>query len=140
MAFNFLTIQPMSAECERLFLSANQIMTPQRIVLNAVILSICQCLKSWFFAGLIENLNPIFMPINDEKLYKATTPENDQTASIATATWLNWPKEKEESGPGAGQHDEFLQNIFDINENADAGDSVGESVHGSSQDLIGTPA
>jgi hypothetical protein len=80
------------------------------------------------------------MPINNEKLYKATTLENDQTASIATATWLNWPEEKEESGPGAGQHDKFLQGIFDIDENADAGDNIGESVHGSNQDLTGTPA
>jgi hypothetical protein len=80
------------------------------------------------------------MPINDEKLHKATTLENDQTASTATATWLNWPEEKEKSGPGAGQHNEFLQDIFDINENADAGDNMGESVHGSSQNLTGTPA
>jgi hypothetical protein len=140
MAFNFLIIQPILAECERLFSFANQMIILQRTAFNAVILSICQCLRLWFSADLIENLDPIFMPIDNEKLYKATMLENDQTASIATATWLNWPEEKEEFDPGAGQHNEFLQGIFDINENADAGDNMGESVHGSSQNLTDTPA
>lgn len=78
--------------------------------------------------------------LHHEKLQKVPALENDQTTSIATATWLNWPEEKEESCPGANQNAEFLQGIFDTYKDADAADSVGESVLESSQDLIGTSA
>jgi hypothetical protein len=88
---------------------------------------------------VIENLNLILMPIDHEKFQKTKALENNQTTSIATATWLNCSKEKEKSNPGANQNDKFLQSIFDINKDADAGDNVSESVQESSQDLIGTP-
>jgi hypothetical protein len=46
MALDFFNIQPMLAECERLFSSAGQMMIPQRTAFDAVILSICQYLRS----------------------------------------------------------------------------------------------
>lgn len=53
MALDFLTIQPMSAECKRLFSLAKRIMTQQRLSLDTVMVSMCQVLRSWYQSGLV---------------------------------------------------------------------------------------
>ncbi|KAM5529009.1 hAT family dimerization domain protein [Fusarium oxysporum f. sp. phaseoli] len=54
MALVFLTIQPMSAECERLFSAAGRMVTPLRSRLEAQVIGTCQVLRSWLRAGIIR--------------------------------------------------------------------------------------
>jgi hypothetical protein len=60
MALDFLTTQPMSAECERLFSAVGLMVTPQRNRLEAHVVGICQVLRSWLRAGIIDEPDPIF--------------------------------------------------------------------------------
>ncbi|KAI1839405.1 hypothetical protein JX266_014384, partial [Neoarthrinium moseri] len=123
MALDFLTIQPMSADCERLFSSAGQMKTPQRTALDAVILSICQCLRSWFRAGVIDDLDPILMPIRCER-QKVATVQKGHTDSMTISTWLNAPQEN---------------GIFDIDDE-EVGGCVGGDVNGTDSYLSDTAA
>ena len=67
MALDFLTIQSMSAECERLFSGAGRMVTPCRNRLDARTISMAQVLRSWLRAGLIDELDPLFLPVCEEK-------------------------------------------------------------------------
>lgn len=62
MALDFLTIQPMSAECERLFAAAGRMVTPLRSRLDADIIGMCQVLRSWLRAGVIDDLDVLLVP------------------------------------------------------------------------------
>ncbi|KAH7459997.1 hypothetical protein FOMA001_g19780 [Fusarium oxysporum f. sp. matthiolae] len=62
MALDFLTIQPMSAECERLFAAAGRMVTPLRSRLDADIIGMCQVLRSWLRAGVIDDLDVSLLP------------------------------------------------------------------------------
>ena len=57
MALDILTIQPMSAERERLFSTAGRIVTPLRSRLDANTIGMAQTLRSWLRAGLIDELD-----------------------------------------------------------------------------------
>lgn len=61
MALDFLTIPPMSAECERLFSAAGRMVTPLRSRLDAQVIGTCQVLRSWLRAGIIRDLDPFFV-------------------------------------------------------------------------------
>jgi hypothetical protein len=61
MALDFLTIQPMSAECERLFSAVWFMVTPQRNRLETHAVGTCQVLRSWLRAGIIDEADPIFI-------------------------------------------------------------------------------
>ncbi|KID81808.1 HAT dimerization [Metarhizium guizhouense ARSEF 977] len=63
MALDFLTIQPMSAECERLFAAAGRMVTPLRSRLDADIIGMCQVLRSWLRAGVIDDLDVMLLPV-----------------------------------------------------------------------------
>ena len=63
MALDFLTIRPMSAECERLFAAAGRMVTPLRSPLDADIIGMCQVLRSWLRAGVIEGLDVMLLPV-----------------------------------------------------------------------------
>ncbi|OWT42569.1 restless-like transposase [Pochonia chlamydosporia 170] len=63
MALDFLTIQPMSAECERLFAAAGRMVTPLRSRLDADIIGMCQVLRSWLRAGVIDDLDVLLLPV-----------------------------------------------------------------------------
>jgi hypothetical protein len=65
MALDFLTIQPMSAECERLFAAAGRMVTPLRSRLDADIIGMCQVLRSWLRAGVIDDLDELFLPVEE---------------------------------------------------------------------------
>jgi hypothetical protein len=64
MAMDFLTIQPMSAECERAFSAAGKMVTPTRSSLDAVIIRICQVLRSWYRAGVIPETDADLAPVD----------------------------------------------------------------------------
>jgi hypothetical protein len=55
MAMDFMTIQPMSAECERAFSAAGRMVPPTRARLDAMTIGICQVLRSWYGAGVAKN-------------------------------------------------------------------------------------
>lgn len=59
MALDLLTVAPMSAECERLFSVAGQMVTRLRNRLDASTIGLCQTLRSWLRAGLIGQLDQI---------------------------------------------------------------------------------
>jgi hypothetical protein len=54
MAFDILSIPPMSAECERLFSAAGQMVSPLRTRMEASTIGIAQTLRSWVRNGLIR--------------------------------------------------------------------------------------
>jgi hypothetical protein len=55
MAVEILSVQPMSAECERLFSSGGLMVSPLRTRLEATTIGIAQTLRSWLKAGLIQD-------------------------------------------------------------------------------------
>ncbi|OAQ57863.1 restless-like transposase [Pochonia chlamydosporia 170] len=54
MALDLLSVPPMSAECERLFSVAGQMVSPLRTRLEASTIGITQTLRSWVRNGLID--------------------------------------------------------------------------------------
>ncbi|ENH63533.1 hypothetical protein FOC1_g10000098, partial [Fusarium oxysporum f. sp. cubense race 1] len=88
MALDFLTIQPMSAECERLFSAAGTMVTPLRSPLEAQVIGTCQVLRSWLRAGIIRDLDPFFVSVAEEKdNLKMAHMTDDELQEWATA-WL----------------------------------------------------
>lgn len=59
MALDLLSIPPMSAECERLFSVAGQMVSPQRSRLEASTIGVTQTLRSWVRNGLISTIDPL---------------------------------------------------------------------------------
>ncbi|KJZ71564.1 hypothetical protein HIM_09033 [Hirsutella minnesotensis 3608] len=90
MALDFLTVQPMSAECERLFSAAGRMVTPLRSRLDADIIGICQVLRSWLRAGVIENMDGLLIPSEDIA--------SDEP--LGTASWMLNPEEIAAEGQG----------------------------------------
>jgi hypothetical protein len=88
MALDFLTIQPMSAECERLFSAAGRMTMPLRSLLDAEIISICQVLRSWYSAGIVKEVDPVLISWREEQqIYEGLGMSDSELAKQATA-WL----------------------------------------------------
>jgi hypothetical protein len=64
IAMNFMTIQPISAKYERVFLAAGRMVPPTRARLDAMIIRICQILRSWYKAGVLPKTDLETMPVN----------------------------------------------------------------------------
>ncbi|KAG7425037.1 hypothetical protein Forpi1262_v013698 [Fusarium oxysporum f. sp. raphani] len=88
MALDFLTIQPMSAESERLFSAAGKMVSGLRTNLHAEIIAICQALRSWYHAGLMKDLNPLFKPHLESKPDAGCRTLSDGEQALAEAKWL----------------------------------------------------
>jgi hypothetical protein len=59
MALDLLSVPPMSAECERLFSVAGQMVSPLRTRLEASTIGITQTLRSWVRNGLIDAVDTL---------------------------------------------------------------------------------
>ncbi len=59
MALDVLSIPPMSAECERLFNVAGQMVSPFRTRLEASTIGITQTVRSWVRSGLIDSADSL---------------------------------------------------------------------------------
>ncbi|KAG6979451.1 hypothetical protein FOFC_17288 [Fusarium oxysporum] len=88
MALDFLTIQPMSAECERLFSAAGKMVSGLRTNLDAEIIAICQVLRSWYRAGLIKDLDPLLKSHLESKHDAGCGTLNDGELALAETKWL----------------------------------------------------
>lgn len=88
MALDYLTIQPMSAECERLFSAAGRMVNPLRHQLEAQIIGMCQVLRSWLRAGIIYNLDPFFIPVNEEQIDRELAQMSGQQLEGWATKWL----------------------------------------------------
>ncbi|KAM3451250.1 hypothetical protein NHJ6243_009632 [Beauveria neobassiana] len=88
MALDFLTIQPMSAECERLFSAAGKIVSALRTDLDAEIIGICQVLRSWYRAGLIKDLDPLLHSHVEAQLDGVYATLSDNELTLAESKWL----------------------------------------------------
>lgn len=88
MALDFLTVQPMSAECERLFSGAGQMVRPQRGNLEANTIGMCQVLRSWLRAGAIKDLNPIFYGVAEEERDGELDKLSDDKLNEWAKRWL----------------------------------------------------
>jgi hypothetical protein len=90
MALDFLTVQAMSAECERLFSASGRMVSPHRTVLDAEIVSMYQVLRSWYRAGLIQQINPLLLSIQEEEeLVNLQSCDDDETMKMKATAWLN---------------------------------------------------
>jgi hypothetical protein len=61
MAVDLTTFQPMSAECERLFSVAGRMVKALLNQLEASIIAICQVLRSWLQADIVEEVDPMLL-------------------------------------------------------------------------------
>ncbi|EXU94742.1 hAT family dimerization domain protein [Metarhizium robertsii] len=75
MALDFMTAQAMSAECERLFSAAGRMVTPLRNQLEASTIAICQVLRSWLQAGIVDEVDPILLDKADEAVLEQVIEE-----------------------------------------------------------------
>ncbi|RWA03211.1 hypothetical protein EKO27_g11894 [Xylaria grammica] len=90
MALDVLTVQSMPAECERLFSAAGQITSPLRSALDAMIIGICQVLRSWLRAGVIKDLDPVLLSLDEkDEVSKVSKMSAKELKDWATA-WLWW--------------------------------------------------
>ncbi len=97
MALDFITVQAMSSECERLFSAAGRMMSPLRSQLDVRMLGMCQVLRSWYRSGLIKDLDSLLLPVADEiERLELMGLSDDQAAKRATA-WLEDPSQDENS-------------------------------------------
>ncbi|RKK10725.1 hypothetical protein BFJ65_g14720 [Fusarium oxysporum f. sp. cepae] len=88
MALDFLTIQPMSAECERLFSAAGKMVSGLRTNLDAEIIAICQVLRSWYRAGHIKDLDPLLKSHLESKLDAGCVTLSEDELALAESKWL----------------------------------------------------
>ncbi|OBS15938.1 hypothetical protein FPOA_27990 [Fusarium poae] len=65
MALDLLSVPPMSAECERLFSVAGQMVSPLRTRLEASTIGMTQTLRSWVRNGLIDAVDTL-VDVSDE--------------------------------------------------------------------------
>jgi len=64
MAIDVFSIPAMSAELERVFSITGAMCSPRRSRLKAESIQVCQCLRSWHSAGVIDDL---FASVGDGK-------------------------------------------------------------------------
>ncbi|KAJ6439221.1 restless-like transposase [Purpureocillium lavendulum] len=97
MALDFLSIPPMSAECERLFSAAGRMVAPIRSRLEANIIGMAQCLRSWLRSGLVDELGSVLL----------ATPEilrdKDGSYSDEEEAWLAAEREFERDVTAGGE-------------------------------------
>ena len=94
MALDFMTVPVMSAERERLFSTAGRMVTPLRNFLEASTIAMCQVLRSWLHAGIVDEVDPILLGTADDMA--ATTLAGDTiVAAEQSPAWLTdrsqWP-------------------------------------------------
>ena len=78
MAIEVLSVQPMSAECERLFSSGGLMVSPLRTRLEATTIGMAQTLRSWLKAGLIEDSVMNVLDLNTEKDHEIDPEGKDE--------------------------------------------------------------
>lgn len=89
MALDIFTVQSMSAECERLFSVARNMLTQLRNRLDVVIVAICMVLRSWYRSGLVADINPLFLSVleDDERQRLASMAGTEAVEQVTS--WLN---------------------------------------------------
>jgi hypothetical protein len=97
MALDFLTIQPMSAECERLFSAAGRLVTPLRSRLEVDIIWMCLVLRSWIQAKIIDDLDPLFVPT---QIKVESSARSEAGARESMASFLGRARELAEEEKG----------------------------------------
>ncbi|KAF4448243.1 restless-like transposase [Fusarium austroafricanum] len=93
MAVDFMTVQPMSAECERLFSTAGRMVTPLRNQLEASTIAICQVLRSWLQAGIVEEVNPMLLDKVDDIMGGDSVEEKSVSEWLRDLPMQMWEEE-----------------------------------------------
>ncbi|KAK8036735.1 hypothetical protein PG994_015232 [Apiospora phragmitis] len=88
MALDFLTIQSMSAEYERLFSSAGRLLDDSRSSLGITIVAFSMTLRSWYRAGIIRDIDPIFLSITEEVQRRGLEAAGYEEARERATRWL----------------------------------------------------
>jgi hypothetical protein len=78
MAMDFMTIQPMSAEFERVFSAAGRMLSPTRARLDAITIGICQVLRSWYKPGVPPQTDLDVMPVDVNYDGNSESDRNDE--------------------------------------------------------------
>lgn len=102
MALDFLSIPPMSAECERLFSAAGRMVAPIRSRLEATMIGMAQCLRSWLCSGLVDELES-FLLVNPE-----ISRGKDTSYSEEEEAWLAAEREHESDETASGENEKGL--------------------------------
>ena len=78
----------MSAECERLFSSAGRLLDDSRSSLDITIVAISMTLRSWYRAGIIRDVDPIFLSITEEVERRGLEAAGYEEARERATRWL----------------------------------------------------
>jgi hypothetical protein len=74
--------------------------TAKSITVDARTIGICQVLRSWLRAGIIDELDPIFVYMADESIPQLN---DDYAGAVETATWLDATPEDVKEGENSRQ-------------------------------------
>jgi hypothetical protein len=100
MALVFLSVPPMSAEGERLFSAGGRMVVPIRSRLEANMIGMAQCLRSWLRSGLVDDLESSLL----------VNPENcrgkDVSYSEEEEAWLAAEREHESDETACGENEQ----------------------------------
>ncbi|RYP07091.1 hypothetical protein DL764_002723 [Monosporascus ibericus] len=95
MALDFLTIQPMSAECERLFSAAGRMVNELRSGLDVMLIETCQTLRSWHRAGVINTFDVLFTSPDEARDMAKLQAMTDEEIREWATNWINAISEDE---------------------------------------------
>ncbi|RYP51798.1 hypothetical protein DL768_002945 [Monosporascus sp. mg162] len=95
MALDFLTIQPMSAECERFFSATGRMVNELRNRLDVMLIEMCQTLRSWHRAGVINNFDVLFTSPDEAREMAKLQAMTDEEIKEWATNWLNAESEDE---------------------------------------------
>lgn len=100
MALDFLTIQAMSAECERLFSAAGNLLDSTRTSLDIRVVSMCMALRSWLRAGILqEAVDPVLLSVAEEAENTLLEGLTEESARQHVTSWLYTPADSRASTP-----------------------------------------
>jgi hypothetical protein len=77
-----------SAECEHLFSAAGRMVNPLRHQHEAQIIGMCQVVRSWLRTGIIHELDPFFISVDEEKVDLELAQMPDQQLEGWATKWL----------------------------------------------------
>lgn len=89
MAFDLLTVQAMSAECERLFSAAGRLLSPLRSQLDIQLVGMILVLRSWHRAGLVKDLDPSILSLAEEQQQEQLAGLADQAVVERLTSWIS---------------------------------------------------
>ena len=89
MALDLVTIQAMSAECERLFSAAGNLLDHSRSSLDIKLVGMCMALRSWLRAGILKDaVDPMLLSMSEEVENNLVNGLTEEEQKERATRWL----------------------------------------------------